>query len=174
MAAPSNTDFSELLAKCAADGDLAGVARLLSQGADPQHNDSHALCLAAFHNHAECVRILVPVSDPTADNSQALRLAAINGHAECFKLLIPLSAPLIETEEALFGGLGAGRADIISLMLAHETRLLKKMDLPGILQAAISQNHPELESLLRSLIEHQELSGHLSMASSAILKASRL
>ena len=180
------TDFHDQLFTSTLNGDLEGLSRILAQGADPRHNnslpiclaaenghaecvklliplsdpksrDSMALVLAATSGHAECVRLLIPVSDPEANASNALRWAAINGHAECVKLLIPASGPLLDNKKALAAALKCGNADTLSHMLASEPLLFDGQDLFAHQEAAIANGHAELALLLCSHIEQQAL-----------------
>lgn len=290
-----NDHPTQLLLLCAEHGDLSGLARLLSKGADPRHNDSGALVRASYHGHAECVKLLIPASDPKANHSLALYWAAVNGHAECVTLLIPVSDPkasdskalrhaamegraecvkilipfsdakaressallnaarhghsecvkilapisdietipdangesfhallwaagnghaecvrllipisapkhraqalqdaidygnvecaklliassgsLLKNKKALELALLSGEANILSAMLAHEPSLLDQFDLAAALDAAVAENHFDLQSLLRSLIEQQDLDTHLSPSNAAVHKPSRL
>ena len=180
---------NQTLMSCAECGDLAGLARLLAQGADPRHGGSPALRLAAGNGHVECVKLLIPLSDPKANNSEALRwaaeaghtdcvrlliplsdpkadgshalrLAAANGHVDIFKLLLSVSDPLIEMKGILSGAIGHGDADILSIMFGHEPRFLELLDLPSILGAAIAKKQSELALFLGSVIEQKILAAN--------------
>ena len=198
-----NDHSNQRLMSCVERGDLAGIALLLSQGVDPRQNqsyalsraahngysecvkllipasdpkaeNSYALCMAAGNGHAECVRLLIPVSDPKTNDSNALRWAAVNGHLDCVNLLLPVSAPLIEVEDILSEALGSGHAGILSSMLAHEPLLLARMDLATALDAAVAENHVDLQALLLSIIEKQHIDAHISPSPAATQKPSRL
>ena len=189
------TDFHDELFTSTVNGDLESLRIILALGADPRHNnslpislaaenghaecvklliplsdpksrDSLALVLAATSGHAECVRLLIPVSDPEANSSNALRWAAVNGHAECVKLLIPASGPLLQNKTVLAAAMTCGNAETLSHMLASEPLLLDGQDLFAHQDAAIANGHAELALLLCSHIEQQALSGLLSASTS--------
>lgn len=232
MADHINRNLNNRLVTCSLVGDLAGVASLLAQGADPHYGKSVALRIAAEQGHSECVEVLIPVSDPMAKDSLALRVAACYGHAECVKLLIPVSAPkandsnalhlaarsgqvdcvrlllpvsdpkvlncnplrlaasnghvecflllmqasspLIEINGILREALDTGQAGILSIILAHEPRLLAEIDLAATLADSVAEDHSELAALLKSIIEQQVLDTHLSPSPEATQKPSRL
>lgn len=186
----SDLHIDERLIRCVRFDDLAGVASLLAQGADPHASDFTALRLAAHHGHVECLRLLIPVSGlaaaafqcvrvaargghaecvrllvfasgPTDTYTKALHQAAINGCDECVKLLIPVSSPLVEILGALISTASNGHASTLSIMFAHEPRLLELLDLPSLLATAKANRHGELAVLLSSIIERQSLSAHV-------------
>ena len=139
----------------------AECVKLLIPVCDPKANSSMALLYGAQSGQAECVKLLIPVSDPKAYNSRALRYSAMNGHAECVKLLTPTSDPLIEIKGLVGDAISSGNPAILSIMIAHEPRLLKLMNLPSLLEEAMAQKHAELAHLLSSIIEGQSISAHL-------------
>ena len=47
------TDFHDQLFTSTVNGDLEGLSRILAQGADPRHNNSLPICLAAENGHAD-------------------------------------------------------------------------------------------------------------------------
>ena len=150
----------------------AECVKLLIPVSDPRADDSKALVLAALTGQAECVRLLIPVSD--ADDTQALRHAATRGSAECVRLLAPASGALTGMEETLEHVIKAGHASILSILFAHEPRLFEGMDLAAILEGCRADGQSEIASLLRSIIEQQDLSGHISPLAGASHKPCRL
>lgn len=179
--------LSEQLAIAAAEGDLAAVATLMAQGADPQAQcslplrraagrghlecakllmplsepkaeDSEALRRAAMHGHADCVKLLIPTSDPKARSSEALLIAARNGHLDCATLLLPVSHSLAERPAALHQAIDDGCADIVARMLDHEPSLLGLIDLEECRAQASLQGRDALAALLFSASERLALS----------------
>lgn len=107
MADRSINSLNNQLVNCAAAGDLPGVASLLSQGADPQHEKSLALSMAARNGCHECAKLLIPVSNP-ADGFSALAMAASRGRLECVLLLLPFSDAKSDFSSALLLAVEAG------------------------------------------------------------------
>jgi hypothetical protein len=91
--------LNEALRHAASAKDLAKLAELIAQGADPKSADSSgltALIRAANAASVECVRLLLPLSDPMAQDRSggvALGHAAASGSVECVELLLPASDP---------------------------------------------------------------------------------
>ena len=73
----------------------------------------------------------------------------------------PVSDPLAEMEGILSQILGAGHADILTVMLVHEPNFLAHMDLTDCLDAADAKGHHGRQSLLLSIIEQQALVANL-------------
>lgn len=151
----------------------AECVELLIPVSDPLANDSQALIFAINNGHAECVRLLTPVSKPKAKNSWALRLAGRNGDAECFRLLLPASAPLLYMRELLDDIIDAGDARILAIMLAHEPRLLKKLNRPNVLSAATANGHLEMAALISSVVEQKALASSSPPLSASLPRPSR-
>ncbi|MFI6672623.1 ankyrin repeat domain-containing protein [Streptomyces sp. NPDC050481] len=98
-------DQAEQLTRAAKDGDAAGVARVLSEGAEvdtPNAARRTALDLAAREGHTEIVRLLLAAgADPQQqtgeyDETTPLCQAAMHGHTEAVRVLsapVPLPAP---------------------------------------------------------------------------------
>lgn len=110
-------DINQMLADHGREGDLDGMKKLLSKGANPNENESEALRLAAKNGHVECVRLLILFSDPKSASSYALRWAARNGHAECVRLLIPVSNPEACGSMPLCVAAEKGHAECVRLLI---------------------------------------------------------
>lgn len=110
-------NIHERLVDCARDGNFEEISRLLAIGADPRHNASRALSLAAEHGQAQCVKLLIPLSEPQSNNSEALRKAASNGHAECTLLLAPVSDPKAEDSAALRFAAYHGQSEVVRQLI---------------------------------------------------------
>lgn len=192
MANASHRDFNLRLAERAKSGRAEELALLLAEGASANADYSIALCAAALSGHADCVRLLISaISDeaaiveaiysavcnnhaecleilaascaPSVDHSRALHLAAERGHAECARILIPLSQSLLGKKPIVDAALQSGCADTLALMLAREPRLLNGYNLSRRRSSAITQGHARLACLLSSIIDHEELSGVVSV-----------
>ena len=68
----------------------------------------------------------------------------------------------------------AGQASILSILFAHEPRLFEGMDLAAILEGCRADGQSEIASLLRSIIEQQDLSGYIAPLAGASHKPCRL
>lgn len=140
--------FNECLLACAKRGDSAGIARLISQGADPAAKNSRALQYAAEDGHQDCVRLLIPISDPKARFSHALRWASRNGHLECVKLLIPVSDPKAENSYALRWAATNGYVECVKTLMPVSNLAAKKSQ---ALRACAFNGH---EECVKFLLEH--------------------
>lgn len=138
-------DINLQLIDAAIAGDHEGIVRLIALGADPLHGESFALCCAAEHGHADCVKLLIPVSDAKADYSDALRRASEHGHAECVKLLIPASDPKADSSHALRLASLQGHAECVELLCSVSDPKAKKS---LALLNAIASGHVECARLL--------------------------
>ena len=160
--ADPKAELARALRLAAKNGHAECVALLLPIS-DPKALNSHALCLASFNGHAECVDLLLPFSDSEAAMPVALSWAAENGHAECVKRLLSRESP--SPENALMANprpfhlaIGAGRASVVALMLAHEPSLAELIDFELAHWAAADRGHHELAALFLSIVERSEIS----------------
>lgn len=118
-------NLNDQLVACADAGNLAGIERLLAQGAaagaagradfpsyacNPKAENSMALRMAAKKGHHECVKRLIPVSNP-ANCFSALAAAASWGRLECVALLLPFSDASADFSSALFLAISGGHID---------------------------------------------------------------
>lgn len=166
-------ELDDELIDCSICGDLGGILRLLSQGANPRvswsmplreavknnhvecvktlaaHSSSVgsgvALLLAAANGLVDCVQALIPFSKTMADGSQALTEAVTHGHAECAKLLIPVSNMREDGLHALALAAGHGQAECVSLLIRHCD---SKADFSYALRMAIANASPECVDIL--------------------------
>lgn len=67
------------------------VRHLVSNGANPENNNSRPLIMAALHNHMQIVEALLPLCGSVPDKSRALVAAAVNTNENMVKLLLPHS-----------------------------------------------------------------------------------
>lgn len=144
------------LVRASQRGELENLAELLAQGADPKHERSRALRMAASAGHAECVVALLPLSDPS--DGAALCWAASAGHLECVKVLLPVSNPSAHGSQALLVAAQNGHAECVKLLIPVS---VPKKDQSHPLRTASRNGHVEcvrhLLPVSDSLFEHPEL-----------------
>lgn len=164
--------LSRALRLAAKNGHAKCVALLLPIS-DPKARDSHALCLASFNGHAECVDLLLPFSDSEAAMPVALSWAAEKGHAECVKRLLSRESP--SPENALMANprpfhlaIGAGRASVVALMLAHEPSLAELVDFDQACSHAVALGRHELAATLLSFSESRSISASADVAAGSL------
>lgn len=109
--------LNNLLVESARRGRLSDVTHLLSLGADPLFEESHALRVAAANGHTQCVKRLIPPSNPKDGDSKALCSAAENGHADCVQLLIPVCDPKAKNSIAIYLAASHGRTECVGLLV---------------------------------------------------------
>lgn len=120
-------NLNDQLVACADAGNLAGIERLLAQGAagcadlpsyacNPKAENSMALRMAAKNGHHECVKLLIPVSNP-ANCFSALAAAASWGRLECVVLLLPFSDESADFSSALFLAISGGHIDCAQALI---------------------------------------------------------
>lgn len=150
--------------RAAAANNHTQCVKLLLPASAPKAKSSEALSSAARAGNLECLLLLMPASSPTAAGSRALRFAARHGCPECFRTLLPASAPLIKIEGILSEAIDFGHAQILSIMLSHERRLIDSIDLPAAISKANSDGRSEVAAILSAAADKRLFEASLFQA----------
>lgn len=148
MSKPHQAKLNDELIDCSICGDLGGVLRLLSQGANPCISWSTPLREAVKNNHVGCAKALAPLSADQGGCDVALLLAATNGFSECLQALIPFSNPMAEGSRALSEAIIEGHAKCAELLIP-----VSNMREDGLNALALAAGHGQSECV-KLLIGH--------------------
>ena len=162
----SNPPPSVSIHEAALNGQSGQVTALLEAGIDSNLKDPEGrtpLMYASFNGHAEVIKGLVKKGADInlQDNygRSALMMASSGPYPVAVKLLLDHGADpnLIDKEEhftALMYAAAEGQLDVIKLLLAHGADPgMKDVDGDNALTFAANNRHPEVVSLLKSMIK---------------------
>ena len=144
----SGADLDSALLHAAKNGHTKSVVRLLDLGAsinpDDDDEDTSALYLAAFHDHAATAKLLAAKG---ADIHVALYFAAGSGKMNALKLLLELGAALgVDKDSALCHAAENSQLTAVNLLLDEGADIHLEEDL--LLRSAIEDGTSEIISLL--------------------------